>query len=85
MEKEQGKEKWKPAQSSTGFLYSACMSSAEQLFPSQFKDLVGMKKIGYYPSPSLGEGHGILPLVSFLLLGKGVSIYDVKTFKSLVS
>lgn len=76
-----GKEKWKPAQSSTGFLYSACMSSADQLFPHQFKDLVGMKKDldTIYPRSLRrgGEAKGILPLVSFLLLGKGVSIYEV--------
>jgi hypothetical protein len=60
VEKVLGKEKWKPAQSSTGLLYSACISRAGQLFPSQFKDFVGIKITGdlVYPS-SLRRSGGV--------------------------
>lgn len=68
VEKVLGKEKWKPAQSSTGLLYSACISRAGQLFPSQFKDFVGIKITGDLVS-SLRRSGGVkrYPTPSFVL------------------
>ena len=77
-----GKENLDVSTVPTEFLYSACISSAGQLFPFQYKGLVGIEHYGNlspWPSTGLGEAkRKHHPSYVLCYLGDVLLFYDMR-------